>query len=633
MLYQLLLKRKRRKENVPPQWVVKEERLLGEDPRYLAALAAIQHGAWSRALPLLRILRAEYPTAAELPLLLHEALLKAEVESTWSGKVKGQAARLVTVRTVRLLVYLLLLASLLAGGVRVINQSRQASVRANAQRVQLEQAQAAFAAGRYREAVDSYRQVLAGNPNLMVAQKGLQAAVTQAALANEYEVGIQALAAQNYDQALALLSALAQKAPHYRDVERLLEQARTAPAAAQQLEQAETAFHAQQWDAAIEGYEAFRQLAVEDKAGTVARQLAIAYLRAGQQIVAQPVNDRARLALAQSYFRRAQALPVESTGAQTEDALLTAYLAGDRALQHDNPAQAVASWEPLYAVRPAYLGGDLVAQLYSAYLLLGDRTAQLGDQERARAWYEKAAALPVADSSGAQRRAQTVAATATPVPTPVTVVSAPVHAAPPTPRPTPSPTPPGWAAYSGWIIFRSNRGGAEGLYLMRPDGSEQQPAAEVAAMFDQLYTRQQLTQDGTAQVYVDRAPNRTDFNIFLIRTDGTEADAHTVMLTDLTGIDYDPVWSPDGVHIAFSSNHTGNDEVWVVDAQTRALRQLTFNDWEWDKHPTWSPDGRQIAFFSNRTGRSQIWVMEGDGANQRNISNNDFDDWDPVWIR
>jgi TolB protein len=643
MLYQLLVKTKRRKQTIQPQWVVQEERPLVEDRRYRAALAAIQHGAWSSALPLLGALRTDYPTAPELATLFDEALLKAEVESTWKGRVKGQAGGWVSGRVVRLLVYVLLLAAMLAAGARAISHSRQTSAWAHAQRVQLEQAQAAFAAGHYREAVDGYRQVLAGNPNLRVAQKGLEEAILQAALANEYRVGVQALAAENYDQAVALLSALAQKAPHYRDVERLLAQARAAPAATQHLEQAEAAWKAQQWVAAIESYETFRQLVTADEAGAVAPQLAIAYLRAGQQIVAGAVagaaGDASKLSLAQSYFRRALALPVENAAAQQEDQLLSLYLAGARAFQNDDPAQAIANWEPLYAGRPAYLGGELVEQLYRAYLLAGDRAAERGDREDALAWYEKAAALPVTNRGEAQARTQTAAATATPLPPPaahVAVAPTPVSTAPPTatPQPIPSPTPAGWTAYSGWIAFRSNRGGSEGLYLMRPDGSEQQPAtAEVRAALDQLYARQQWSADETAQVFVGPVPDHAGFNLFLAYTAGVEAGQPPVRLTQRGGADYDPVWSPAGGRIAFASNHTGNDEVWVVDVESRALQQLTYNDWEWDKHPTWSPDGGQIAFFSNRTGPSQIWVMDGDGANQRNLSNNDYDDWDPVWIR
>ena len=105
------------------------------------------------------------------------------------------------------------------------------------------------------------------------------------------------------------------------------------------------------------------------------------------------------------------------------------------------------------------------------------------------------------------------------------------------------------------------------------------------------------------------------------------------MLTDRGSMEYDPSWSPTGDTIAFVANYTGNDEIWLLPAGGGEARQLTYNNWEWDKHPTWSPDGKEIAFFSNRTGKRQIWVMGADGSAQHNISNNGYEEWDPVWIR
>ena len=97
---------------------------------------------------------------------------------------------------------------------------------------------------------------------------------------------------------------------------------------------------------------------------------------------------------------------------------------------------------------------------------------------------------------------------------------------------------------------------------------------------------------------------------------------------------YDPAWSPRGDRIAFVSTHTGNDEIYTIDPEGEGQAQLTYNQWEWDKHPSWSPDGTQIVFYSNRdTGRRQIWIMNADGSNQRNLSQNEFEEWDPVWVR
>jgi Tol biopolymer transport system component len=86
--------------------------------------------------------------------------------------------------------------------------------------------------------------------------------------------------------------------------------------------------------------------------------------------------------------------------------------------------------------------------------------------------------------------------------------------------------------------------------------------------------------------------------------------------------------------IALVSTDSGNDEIFVINADGSELRRLTNNSWEWDKHPTWSPDGRNILFYSNRdTGRRQLWMMKADGSEQRIVTNSQFNDWDPIWIK
>jgi Tol biopolymer transport system component len=96
---------------------------------------------------------------------------------------------------------------------------------------------------------------------------------------------------------------------------------------------------------------------------------------------------------------------------------------------------------------------------------------------------------------------------------------------------------------------------------------------------------------------------------------------------------YDPVWSPDGSRIAFVSQQDGSDDIWVVYPDGSEPRNLTRNDWEWDKHPWWSPDGRRIIFWSNRAGVWQIYLMDANGQNLRRLSNTTWDEYEPIWIK
>jgi tricorn protease-like protein len=104
-------------------------------------------------------------------------------------------------------------------------------------------------------------------------------------------------------------------------------------------------------------------------------------------------------------------------------------------------------------------------------------------------------------------------------------------------------------------------------------------------------------------------------------------------LTDCASLCYEPAWAPDGSRVAFVSEDTGGDDIWIINTDGSNSHYVTLNTWEWDKRPTWSPDSKRIAFWSNRTGVKQIYVMQADGQGVRNISNTEWDEYDPLWIK
>jgi hypothetical protein len=100
------------------------------------------------------------------------------------------------------------------------------------------------------------------------------------------------------------------------------------------------------------------------------------------------------------------------------------------------------------------------------------------------------------------------------------------------------------------------------------------------------------------------------------------------------GTAWAPAWSPTNQVVAYVSNETGNDEIYVSQLNQWPGTQLTKNTWEWDHHPSFSPDGSEIVFDSNRVGgRRQLWLMSSSGENQRQLTNFTFEAWDAVWVK
>jgi uncharacterized membrane protein/type II secretory pathway pseudopilin PulG len=102
-------------------------------------------------------------------------------------------------------------------------------------------------------------------------------------------------------------------------------------------------------------------------------------------------------------------------------------------------------------------------------------------------------------------------------------------------------------------------------------------------------------------------------------------------LTEDSGVDTQPAWSPNGDRIAFSTGRDGNNEIYLMNPDGSGLVNLTQNPAS-DRYPAWSPDGERIAFTSDRDGNSEIYIMRADGSEVSNISNNPAEDSQPGWF-
>lgn len=107
-----------------------------------------------------------------------------------------------------------------------------------------------------------------------------------------------------------------------------------------------------------------------------------------------------------------------------------------------------------------------------------------------------------------------------------------------------------------------------------------------------------------------------------------------VRLTQYSGADRDPVWSPDGQWIVFASDRdgTGQTELYRMRPDGTEIAALT-NSQGSSFSPDWSPDGRQIVFVSDRDRDADLYVMNADGTNESLLTRNDDDaeDRDPAW--
>jgi Tol biopolymer transport system component len=188
---------------------------------------------------------------------------------------------------------------------------------------------------------------------------------------------------------------------------------------------------------------------------------------------------------------------------------------------------------------------------------------------------------------------------------------------------------PSFSADGRALYFVSNRGGAMDLWQL-PLGGDGAPAGPPRPVTVGVgMQRAAFSPDGERLAYskgrkignVHRVPLHRDRAATWAEAEPLTFDQAWVEFLDV---------SPDGRRLAFSSDRSGNSDLWVLSLDGGELRQLTDDptpDWQ----PAWSPDGREIAFYSYRSGNRDLWVVPAAGGPARQLTRDAATDAAPSW--
>jgi len=221
-------------------------------------------------------------------------------------------------------------------------------------------------------------------------------------------------------------------------------------------------------------------------------------------------------------------------------------------------------------------------------------------------------------------------------------------------------------ATNGWVAVDAYQGGGD-IYLVRP--GEVARRLEVKGWDAASEACPAWSPDGSRLMFgrVTGSSGTTSDAELVIVPVGQNGAAGTPTVIGLAGFEVldgfaaHPcgTWAPDGRWVAFA----GTGEVWVVDTQTGAIRQLPDlrpSDLEWRPGTdelaisgdmgmnreaptlstpvtmysvstgelrrlgsveaaqiTWSPDGTTLAYTGGETDARELWLVDGDGANER----------------
>ena len=124
-------------------------------------------------------------------------------------------------------------------------------------------------------------------------------------------------------------------------------------------------------------------------------------------------------------------------------------------------------------------------------------------------------------------------------------------------------------------------------------------------------------------------------DLYVVPAGGGEARA----LTHSIAWEMQPRFSPDGKHIAYTSDQSGGDNLWIMDRDGKNPRQVSKESFRLLNSPAWSPDGQYLAarkhFTGTRSlGAGEIWLYHtsgGDGLQMTTRPNEQKDVGEPAF--
>lgn len=159
------------------------------------------------------------------------------------------------------------------------------------------------------------------------------------------------------------------------------------------------------------------------------------------------------------------------------------------------------------------------------------------------------------------------------------------------------------------ILYTQKVSGKRQIFIMNLDGSNKRAITNNGAI-------NMLPSFAGANtiVYTSYKKGNPDLYIQNLTT------GHTTLLSSREGLNSGGVMSPDKSKVALTLTKDGNSELYLIDAKTGDIIKRLTNDSGIDTSPSWSPDGSKIAFVSSRNFDPHIFIMNADGSEQKRIT-------------
>lgn len=192
----------------------------------------------------------------------------------------------------------------------------------------------------------------------------------------------------------------------------------------------------------------------------------------------------------------------------------------------------------------------------------------------------------------------------------------------------------GWPEFSpkGKFLYGTSLTGDTEIYVSNIDGTDARQLTHSRTMD---FSARVNPKTGNDVMFISNRTGKQQ--LWRMNIDGGDAE----MITNGTGEVANPAWRPDGQMVAFAWTRgfeLGGFNIFIMDVAKRQPVQLTENSGV-NENPWWAPDNLHIVYSSkrenargtNRANATQIYTVTLDGKNPRKLTS-EGNNMQPVWV-
>jgi TolB protein len=182
---------------------------------------------------------------------------------------------------------------------------------------------------------------------------------------------------------------------------------------------------------------------------------------------------------------------------------------------------------------------------------------------------------------------------------------------------------PAWSPDGSQLAYVSKRTGTKEVWIVNPDGTGQRQLTNVPNL-DKGHPA--WSPDGRLLTYSQFDETRSHVEVWIISADGLAAQLLTspgynnltvngALINSATDANA-PVWCSNWKIVFWSGVKSDEGQIWTMNPDGSARAQLTRAKRHNDE-PVCSPDGTHLLFTSDQSGWPELWIMNLDGTGQR----------------